>query len=316
MELEISMKTTFEKVRKFIYRNAKPLDLARWRYHFEDGSKEAVLSALSTYQNKDGGFGYALEADSFNPNSSPIQTWVATEILREIDFTDKEHPVIKGILNYLSCGSDFDTERRQWLNTVPSNNDYPCATWWKDKEDEREFKYNPTACLVGFVLKYGDRNSDFYQLSCEIAKDAYNYFMEQIPYHEEHVTLCFVRFYQYCKGADLHLIDMNEFREKLIEQVNSEICRDVERWNTEYVMKPSFYIDSKESIFYPYNQEIVNRECDYLINCQCEDGSYPITWQWWTDYKEFEVAKNWWKADFCIKNMIFLREFWREESEK
>ena len=133
--------------------------------------------------------------------------------------------------------------------------------------------------------------------------------MVQIPYHEEHVTL-------YCKEADLHLIDMSEFREKLIEQVNSEICRDVERWNTEYVMKPSFYIDSKESIFYPYNQEIVNRECDYLINCQCEDGSYLITWQWWTDYKEFEVAKNWWKADFCIKNMIFLREFWREESEK
>lgn len=310
------MKATFEKARKFIYRNARPLDLARWQYHFEDGSKEAVLSALSTYQNKDGGFGYALEADSFNPNSSPIQTWVATEILREIDFTDKEHPVIKGILNYLSCGSDFDTERRQWLNTVPSNNDYPHATWWKDKEDEREFKYNPTACLAGFVLKYGDRDSDFYQLACAIAKDAYNYFIAQIPYHEEHVTLCFVRFYQYCKEADLHLIDMNEFREKLIEQVNSEICRDVERWNTEYVMKPSFYIDSKESIFYPYNQEIVNRECDYLINCQCEDGSYPITWQWWTDYKEFEIAKNWWKDDFCIKNMIFLREFWREESEK
>ena len=44
---------TFEKARDFIYRNARPLDLARWQYHFENGSKEAVLKALSYYQNAD-----------------------------------------------------------------------------------------------------------------------------------------------------------------------------------------------------------------------------------------------------------------------
>lgn len=46
-----------------VYRNARPLDFARWQYHFENGGKEAVLRALSYYQNKDGGFGYALELD-------------------------------------------------------------------------------------------------------------------------------------------------------------------------------------------------------------------------------------------------------------
>lgn len=61
---------TFQKAKKFIYRNAKPLDLARWQYHFENGSMEAVLIALSHYQNDDGGFGHALEADAWNPNSS------------------------------------------------------------------------------------------------------------------------------------------------------------------------------------------------------------------------------------------------------
>lgn len=79
------MNTTFQNARKFIYRNARPLDLARWQYHFENGSAEAVINALSYYQNDDGGFGYALEADAWNPNSSPIQTWTATEILREIN---------------------------------------------------------------------------------------------------------------------------------------------------------------------------------------------------------------------------------------
>jgi hypothetical protein len=73
----------FEKARRFIYRNARPLDLARWRYHFEGGPKEAVVTALAAYQNEDGGFGHALEPDAWNPASSPVQTWAATEILRE-----------------------------------------------------------------------------------------------------------------------------------------------------------------------------------------------------------------------------------------
>jgi hypothetical protein len=100
--------TTYERARAFIYRNARPLDIARWQYHFENGSKEAVLTALSAYQNGDGGFGHALEPDAWNPNSAPIQTWSATEILREIDFTDSAYPIIQGILRYLETTSDFN----------------------------------------------------------------------------------------------------------------------------------------------------------------------------------------------------------------
>lgn len=73
----------FQKARGFIYRNARPVDLARWRYHFEGGAREEVLTALAAFQNEDGGFGHGLEADSLNPNSCPIQTWNACEILRK-----------------------------------------------------------------------------------------------------------------------------------------------------------------------------------------------------------------------------------------
>ena len=75
-----------EKAREFIYRNARPLDLARWNYLFENGNKENVLRILASYQNEDGGFGHGLEPDCWNPNSSPVQTWVATEIIKEVAF--------------------------------------------------------------------------------------------------------------------------------------------------------------------------------------------------------------------------------------
>ena len=47
------MNSTFEKARTFMYRNARPLDLARFQYHFENGSKQNVMNVLSYYQNDD-----------------------------------------------------------------------------------------------------------------------------------------------------------------------------------------------------------------------------------------------------------------------
>ena len=50
-------KKSFDEIRLWIYRNARNLELTLWQYEFENGSKDAVLSALSYYQNDDGGFG-------------------------------------------------------------------------------------------------------------------------------------------------------------------------------------------------------------------------------------------------------------------
>lgn len=79
----------FESARNFVYKNARPLDLARWKCLFENGGKEEVLKFLSAYQNEDGGFGHALEPDCWNPHSSPVQTWTATQIIKEINLEDK-----------------------------------------------------------------------------------------------------------------------------------------------------------------------------------------------------------------------------------
>ena len=108
----------FAKARLFIYRNARALDLARWRFHFESADKSEVLTALSAYQNKDGGFGWGLEADAWNPNSSPIQTCTATEILDETAFSDTQHPIIQGILAYLESGSS-GIRQYQAPTTIP-----------------------------------------------------------------------------------------------------------------------------------------------------------------------------------------------------
>ena len=64
------------------------------------------VRALSI-QNDDGGFANALEPDCWNINSTPLQTWVATRIIKEINLDDKNHPIIKGIIDYLASNNEF-----------------------------------------------------------------------------------------------------------------------------------------------------------------------------------------------------------------
>ncbi len=165
------MNQIFNKARAFIYRNARPLELARWQYHFEGGRRSAVAQSLAAYQTADGGFGHALEPDAWNPHSTPIQTWAATEILREIDLVDPAHPIISGILRYLEGGQDFDGHC--WYNTVPGNNDYPHAPWWHtDSQSTSHHSYNPTACLAGFILRFAAEDSALFRLGRRVTQEA------------------------------------------------------------------------------------------------------------------------------------------------
>jgi len=297
---------TFEKARQFIYRNARPLDLARWQYHFEKGSRENVLHALSFYQNPDGGFGHGIEPDFLNPDSTPIAVWAAAEIISEVGLTDKSHPMITGILRYLESGADFDYEQNQWRNTVPSNNDYPHAIWW-EYNDGGEYKYNPTAALAAFILRFEDTSSELYGKACEIAEQAVKWFNSAVPFDEQHVTNCFITLYNALAETDISFADLALFKDKLCENVTHTICPDTEKWAAEYVTKPSALKVTRDSIFYADNERLAQYECEFIRSSQLPDGSFTVPWQWWTDYKEFEVSANRWKSSIIISNMLYLK---------
>ncbi len=86
-----------------VHRSARPLDYTKWKFLFEDGSCDDFLSVLSSYQNEDGGFGYNIECNNWNPNSSPYTVCIALDYLdiagkHESDIKSK---IIAGIVKYL-----------------------------------------------------------------------------------------------------------------------------------------------------------------------------------------------------------------------
>ena len=118
-------KSAYKEVRTWIYRNARPLELALWQFCFEGGTREHVMEMLGFYQNEDGGFGNAVEPDCWNTESSPYAVLVVTGMLRRIGFTDSNHPVLRGMLQYLDSGAHVSEDG--WNFSIPSNDAYPSA---------------------------------------------------------------------------------------------------------------------------------------------------------------------------------------------
>lgn len=297
--------TVFEKAKNFVYRNARPLDLALWKYHFENGSIDDVLHIMSFYQNEDGGFAYAIEPDNWNIDSNPIATWAAIKHLHEIGFSDGEHPIIKNILKYLSSEKDFQDGK--WYNTVASNNKYPHAVWWECPNEKGTPDDNPTVSLAGFILRFADKNSAIFKKAEEIAVRAVNEFIQK-PEIEMHTARCYLDLLNYCLEIDdFDLFDIKAYKRNLIEKAEAVICKDTEKWATEYVCKPSMFFERKMTVFGALDNKLVKAECELVKNTQLPDGSYPVTWQWHNDYKEFEISANWWKSNLAMMNMLYLK---------
>lgn len=297
--------TVFEKARTYLYRHARPLDLARFQYHFEQGSREAVMQVLSCYQNADGGLGHAVEADCWNPNSTPLHTATACGIIGEIAYPDAAHPVIQGILHYLSGGQDFNG--KTWNLLVDSNNSYPHAPWWQTgSESTCHTDYNGTAELAGFLLYYAKPSSAAWQLGLRIAREAIDA-LSDAPLQDMHTCACYIHMAEWIqKAGATTFVDWQDLHQKLHEAVRRLIVSDPARWNS-YTCKPSHFMNSEESEFFEEHRKTAELECEFLLNSQLDDGSWPIPWQWDEYPEEWAVSRNWWKGHVIVENLRYLK---------
>ncbi|MHA6529850.1 hypothetical protein [Paenibacillus sp. BAC0078] len=299
----------FKAIRNWVYRNARPVDLARWKFHFEAGPVSAVLEALAAYQNEDGGFAHALEADSWNPYSSPVQTANAVEKLLEVHFEDGAHPVVQGILKYLDSGADM--EGGSWNNVVESSNGYPHAPWWHTSSNSSARSiFNPTAILAGFILKFADSSSRLYERGMSIARELSELFLANSNI-EMHPLKCVITLLDCIAETGLReTIPYVELREAATRQITVLLHREAGNWSG-YSCRPSFFIKSPESPGYEDNVDLLHQELDYLLAERNPEGIWNLTWSWGAYEREFAISENWWKTEITIEKLLLLRAFGR-----
>ncbi|MNB89383.1 hypothetical protein D3C75_364140 [compost metagenome] len=298
-----------QRIQDWFYRNARPLDLARWQYHFEDGGQEAVLKALAAYQNEDGGFGHALEADSWNPNSSPLSTATAAERLLEIGYENSAHPVVQGMLLFLGSGAEMDDNT--WRNVIASNNEYPHAPWWHTNSDSTSRStFNPTAILAGFILQYADRESRLFARGLEIAKELEALFIQE-PELEMHPLMCVLTLLDYIALAGLQeYFAYAEMKAAAAMRITALLVRDAGDWRG-YTCKPSALIHNPLSLGYTDNKALVEKELDFTLSSRNGEGLWSLNWSWNGYEREFAVSENWWKAGIALDKLLFLQAFGR-----
>ena len=146
----------FQSAKNFIMDHGRALDQRRFEFHFEAGSADAVLAALASYQNEDGGFGNSLEPDIRTSASSAITTTVGFQILREIRVPGSHTLVRKGIEYFVTT---YDESGQVWRIIPPEVDNAPHAPWWdyqNSAETFGQFLVNPRAEIVGYLHEFSD----------------------------------------------------------------------------------------------------------------------------------------------------------------
>jgi hypothetical protein len=284
--------------------HGRPLDIARFKYHFENADVSIVLDELKKFQNPDGGFGHGLEPDVRNPNSSPIASWVATELLTEIGCWNMQLDIVQDLVTYLS-----NTEQKDghWFkSSIESNNDHPRAIWWNFDPDKKVSIYNPSAALYGFLVLVTDDLHAKKKL-----KEIFSYFINDgdLEMHDLNVL---VRAVQYAWMADMDITD------GIIEKVKQQIqrgCKDfIEGNRSDYVLRPSVFFPNFHLPFFSDFIDVLKLESGWLMENPSADGTWPVPWNWYQFEEEFEKIKPEWMSDMIVRNLRLIHRM-NKESE-
>jgi len=299
----------FDKIRKWVYRNARPVDLARWQYHFENGSTENVLNALSAYQNEDGGFAHAYEPDFWNPNSTGLQTWFAIELLWEIKVHDSQHPLVQGILRYLENASGF--MEGKWVSELESTNDYPHAAWWHWREQE----FTPPATVAAFAVRHAKKGSPLYEKAVSYFKTAAADFMQKTG-SGEYDLMEYIRLYQCCIETKDNIFDTEAYADKINFIMAQNLSDPKIDWLDPAVLDCiKAYVNNFPAVLQDCHKKAI---VENLLNIMNSNGIWGFNYYGWpTNYKGREFQKylleealstNWWMAYKTIMNTLILKQ--------
>lgn len=292
-----------EGIEKFICKTARPFEKAVYDVLYHHHSADCALKELQKFQNEDGGFGHALEADNWNPNSNPIATNDAIIWLHRMNAIESAKDIVRGIISYLDSHDSFDKHEKKWLFAIDSNKDYPHAIWW-EKTDSGIDGYNPTVSLAAFMVCYGRRDALYEEILC----DAFSHLKTTDEINGDSLK-CYMLAYELLKkNCITDIINLKMLKELIIHWIGKVICPDTEKYGVEYVTAPSDIFCGQYLEFMAEDiKTLIKAELDEIGNMQKEDGGFDISWQWYTPYAEYNQARVWWRPRVTLDKLLFVR---------
>lgn len=298
-------------IRRYLFRNARALDVARWNYHFEDGPVQDILKALACYQNTDGGFGHGLEPDIRTAGSNPMSTWAATRILREAGLPAMARLMVDRTLDYLAATLQ-DNDR--WPATTPAHDDGLHAPWFNHQEEEAFWGWNPTIELAAFILLTGENRPALAARAEGILKEAFPKIMDPdfIPSAHELSNIAETAAILLTIRPELLPDGFTDHLKKLIGQLVND---DSDAYDSdEYIVTPEFVLDSPQSPWYPAIRDTADFYADRLESRVTPEGYWEIRWDWGDQEFPADAVRDW-RGSLILQHMLYLQHFKPEQDE-
>jgi hypothetical protein len=297
---------SFAAARAYIMSHGRPVDQARFAYHFENGDSATVLQALAAFQNDDGGFGHALEPDLRTPASSAIATSTGLAILREVDAAVSD-PVVADAVRYLLYS--YDAARSVWPIVPPTVEDAPHAPWWTYADSEANFGgflVNPRAALIGHLYYFSPGQEMLANVSQSLLAH-----METIPDDDMgmHDLLSFL---ELAEVDNMPADQRQKVVAKLRRAARHAVATDPAQW-TEYNLRPLQVAPTPDSFLSSeIDHAAVDANLDYEIERQAADGSWDLAWSWdFVDAAAWAQAEKDWKGYHAVNTLRTLSAYGR-----
>jgi len=297
----------FLAARRFIETTARPLEVARLRFHFDQASSESVRTALDACRNADGGFGHALEPDLRAAESSALCTSLALQVLRATRAPSTQAYGSASIVYLLNCR---EQQNAVWRIIPKSAERSPHAPWWNQigREEAFEgFSLNPTAEILGYLYEY----------RYLVPEAVLTLVSEHVLRHicglqtiEMHELLCSLRLLQTEVLPETFRERLHSEVRRLMDQI---IALDPAQWR-EYCLRPLQVVDCPESPFLAGREDAVAANLDYEIAAQGAAGSWTPTWTWGDAFPDdWKLARQEWEGIITLEKLLLLQRFHRIE---
>lgn len=281
----------FQSATNFNWLNARLLDRRRFAHHFFGAGVEPVISALSAYQNGDGGFGSGLEPDIRAPISQPQPVEVGLRLLDEVDAFGI--PMVASACDYLLS---ITTPEGGVPFVLPSVRDFPRAPWWESTDDPPA-SVNPTAALAGLLHRHQVDHpwlgpaTDFCWREIEARDD-----------FEQYDMVAVLTFLEFVPDRGRAEAAFERLGKAIIDRglVELDPAQPGEFSPLTYARRPGSLARRL------FADSVVEAHLDGLAGRQQPDGGWPISWPAPSPLAELE-----WRGSVTVTALLTLRAYGR-----
>jgi hypothetical protein len=208
----------------------------------------------------------------------------------------------------------FDQERQVWRAVPEDVNDHPHAPWWHDEDGSLartfdDFLVMPRAQLVALLHHYRELvPADWLETLTEMT-------VTGIEAAEAAVFEGGGDALRYALALPETKAVPQRYKDRILPRLRAltdhVVCRSPEDWST-YCATPLKVAPSPESAVADLLWDDLQRNLDYVIEHQTEEGNWEPTWTWGDIYPQaWQEARQEWRGHVTLETLTSLEAFER-----